>query len=88
MALLLRNNEEIEGIYIKQLKQLLNQFADDMDIFSMCTEKSIKTIYEVLDQFKLQSGFTVSYEKTTLYRIGSLRHSDAQLYDLIQFMVK
>ena len=47
----------------------------------MCTEKSIKTIYEELDRFKYQSGFTVSYEKTTLYRIGSLRHSDAERYD-------
>ena len=27
----------------------------------------------------------MSYEKTTLYRIGSLRHSNAQMYDLDQF---
>ena len=31
---------------------------------------------------RLQSGFTISYEKTTLYRIGSLRFSSAQLYEL------
>ena len=56
-----------------------------MDIFSICSEKSIQAIYEELDRFKYQSGFTVSYDKTTLYRIGSLRHSSAQLYNLDQF---
>ena len=52
---------------------------------SMANKKSITAIYEELERFKYQSGFTVSYEKTTLYRIGSLRHSNAQLYDLDQF---
>ena len=54
--------------------------------FSMATRESITNIYEELDRFKLQSGFTVSYEKTTLYRIGSLRYSNAQMYDLDQFI--
>ena len=26
----------------------------------------------------------ISYEKTTLYRIGSLRHTNAQMYDITQ----
>ena len=54
------------------------------DVFSISTEKSVKAILEELDRFRLQSGFTISYEKTTLYRIGSLRHSDAQLYSIDQ----
>ena len=86
LALALRSNEEIDGINIQQIKNLLNQFADDMDVFSMCNEKSISAIYEELGKFRLQSGFTVSYDKTTLYRIGSLRHSDAQLYGMSQFV--
>ena len=85
LAICLRSNTEIEGITWRDIQNILNQFADDMDIFSLASEKSIKAIYEELDKFRLQSGFTVSYEKTTLYRIGSLRHSDAQMYDLTQF---
>ena len=84
LAIALRGNEEIEGITIRDIKNLLNQFADDMDVFSLGQEHSIKQILEELDKFRLQSGFQVSYEKTTLYRIGSLRHSDAQLYDISQ----
>ena len=53
-----------------------------MDIFSTSKEESLKAILEELDQFRLQSGFTVSYEKTTMYRIGSLRHSSAQMYNM------
>ena len=86
LAIALRSNEDIDGIDLYQIRNLLNQFADDMDVFSLASEKSIKTIFEELDRFRLQSGFTVSYDKTTLYRIGSLRHSDANLYDMTQFV--
>ena len=85
LALSLRANENIEGIILNDIKNLLNQFADDMDIFSICSKNSLQAIYHELNSFKKQSGFTVSYDKTTLYRIGSLRHSDTQMYDLDQF---
>ena len=85
LALSLRDNKEIDGLTLAQIRQLLNQFADDMDIFSLCNEKSIKAIFRELSDFKQHSGFTVSYEKTTLYRIGSLKHSDATLYNLSEY---
>ena len=82
LAICLRDNQSIEGICIRDIRNLLNQFADDMDIFSICQEKSIKAILNELESFKKQSGFTVSYDKTTLYRIGSLRHSSARMYNI------
>ena len=84
LALSLRENQDIEGITIADIHNLLNQFADDMDLFSICGKKSLEAIFEELDKFRFQSGFEVSYEKTTLYRIGSLRHSNAQMYDIDQ----
>ena len=84
LAIALRQNEQIEGITVRDIKHLLNQFADDMDVGTIASEQSIKTILEELDKFKLQSGFTVSYEKTTMYRIGSLRHSSSKMYDIDQ----
>ena len=79
LAIALRENQRIEGITIHDIKNLLNQFADDMDIFSLCNQHALKEIFNELERFRKQSGFTVSYEKTTLYRIGSLRHSNAQI---------
>ena len=85
LALSLRSNENIEGITIQDIRNILNQFADDMDIFSLAKERSIKAILSELESFRLHSGFTVSYDKTTLYRIGSLRHSNAAMYDIDQY---
>ena len=84
LAISLRTNENIEGITIKDIRNLLNQFADDMDVFSLCSQKSLNAIFNELEAFRLQSGFTMSYEKTLLYRIGSLRHSNAQMYSIDQ----
>ena len=85
LALSIRENEQIEGITIRDVRHLLNQFADDMDAATLATEASLKGLIWELDKFRNQSGFTVSYEKTTLYRIGSLRHSSAMMYDLDQY---
>ena len=46
LALALRSNDQIEGITLNDIRNLLNQFADNMDIFSMCNEKSIRNIFE------------------------------------------
>ena len=86
LALSLRANEDIDGITIQDIRNLLNQFADDMDICTICNERSIRNICSELHRFYYQSGFTVSYEKTTLYRIGSLRHSCAQLYNIDEYV--
>ena len=80
----LRNNQQIQGITMSQIENFLNQFADDADVFSMNTEASLTAIFEELEKFRLQSGFCISYDKTVLYRIGSLRHSDACLYSMDQ----
>ena len=84
LAMALRGNQKIKGITVGQIKNLLNQFADDADIASINSQESLKAIFEELERFKKQSGFTLSYEKTVLYRIGSLRHSNAMLYNMNQ----
>ena len=56
-----------------------------MDIFSSGEEQELEAICKELTDFQKQSGFLVSYDKTTLYRIGSLRHSDAMLYNIDQY---
>ena len=82
LAISLRQSTKIEGITIRDIHNLLNQFADDMDVFSLAKEESIKAIFTELEKFRRQSGFTISYEKSQLYRIGSLRFSDAQMYSI------
>ena len=80
LAILLRSDEEIQGIPIDDIVNLLSQFADDMDIFLLFQENSLQACLRKLKYFHQNSGFTVNYDKTQVYRIGSLKSSDASLY--------
>ena len=79
LATQLRNDCEIKGIPVKEIFNLLGQYADDMDIYSLFDQSSLDRIFIILENFKRITGFTVNYEKTNIYRIGSLKQSDARL---------
>ena len=81
----IRGNPNIKGIPIHDIINVLNQFADDMDTLSEDDEGSIKAIINEICLFYHHTGFKISYDKTTLYRISSLRHACAQMYSLTQF---
>ena len=85
LAISLRENQDIDGITWKNIKNLLNQFADDMDVFSLAKEASLRAISKELRDFYYQSGFMVSYDKTTMYRIGSLRFTNSAMYSMDEY---
>ena len=68
------------AIYVNNNAHCLNQYADDTGILSTFEQKAFDTIISELDRFERNSGMKVSYEKTTVYRMGSLRNSNAVLY--------
>ena len=80
IALELRQCEKIKGIPVNDIIYLLNQYADDMGISSDMDQTSIDTIFEYLEWFRKNTGFTLSYEKTSIFRIGSIRDTNAMLY--------
>ena len=80
LANLLRSDPEVEGIPVGQTIATLNQFADDMDVFSLFKQTSLDAILNNLKLFYYSSGMEINYNKTTLYRIGSLKSSNAMLY--------
>ena len=80
LATTLRQDTDIQGIPVEDIRSLLSQFADDMDIYSLFNQGSIQKVFTILENFKLQTGFTINYDKTQIYRIGSLRDSNAQFY--------
>ena len=80
LAINLRNNVEIKGIPIQDVINLLNQYADDMDVSSLYDQQSLNAILKELELFQKNTGFEVNYDKTSIYRIGSLKNSDAKLY--------
>ena len=79
LALSLKNEEQIQGIPIEEMKKLLGQYADDADIYLLKKQKELDLTFEVLEKFHKSSGFTLNYDKTTIMRIGSGRFSNDML---------
>ena len=78
----LKKNTEIQPVMINEEEQLLDQYADDTDVFSVHDQSSLTAIEKTLTKFGDNIGLRISYEKTTIYRIGSLKDTDASLYTM------
>ena len=79
LALKLRDDYRIKGIPVKEIINLLGQFADDMDMYLLADQTSLNCVFQHISDFHYHSGFTVNYEKTKILRIGALKDTDAQL---------
>lgn len=77
---LITNNPNIRGIRINDVEELLSQFADDTDLFLSYEPVTFREIDSVFQIIHDHMGFTVNYDKTTVYRIGSLRNTNAIMY--------
>ena len=80
LSIALRQDNSIAGIPVKEIAAILGQYADDMDNYSRFQQESLNAIIRRLSWFHDNAGFAVNYDKTALYRIGSVRNTDAQLY--------
>ena len=80
LAKMLKNNDKIKGVTIKEITHLLDQFADDLDVTSLHDMESMNEILNTFQKFHQISGFKLSYEKTSIYRIGSIRNTNAEFY--------
>ena len=80
LAISLRKDGDIKGAFVKEILHLLNQYADDMDVCMMFDQRTLDLVLKHIQRFGESTGFKLSYDKTSLYRVGSLRNSKAELY--------
>ena len=80
LALLIKHNPNIKGVSINDVIEILSQFADDTSLFLEYDMLTIETTTQILSQMEKYLGLQISYEKTTIYRIGSLVNSNAKMY--------
>ena len=80
MARKLKQNKEIRGIDVHGINNLIPQFADDTALFLKYSKSCLEAVIRTLSVIENNTGLTVSYDKTLLYRIGSLANSNAKLY--------
>ena len=70
---MIRQNTEIEGIYINGYKYLINQYADDTNIFIKYEENSLRQVLNTFKLFQLISGLKVNLDKTEIVPLGPIR---------------
>ena len=80
LAIQLRNNPEVQGVKINDIEYLLGLFADDTDNYMEHKSKPFETALSVIQNFGEQSGLKLNYDKTTVYRIGSIHNTNAMFY--------
>ena len=84
----LRNHKDIRGIKINDTEYLISQFADDMDLYLPYDTTVLNAVIATFSDIEIHTGLRVSYDKTNVYRIGSIANSDAKLYTVkkVQWM--
>ena len=74
LAITIRENEKIKGIFIYEQETKLLQYADDTAAVLSDIESANK-LFELLDKFKEVSGLKGNSSKTEGLWIGSLKRS-------------
>ena len=81
LANCIRDDDEVRGVFIRDIEKVLNQYADDTDMsLDAHTDASFQRVLTHLENFQKITGCVVNYDKTTVYRIGSLQSSCAKFY--------
>ena len=86
MALLIKHNNNINGLMVNEVLTILSQFADDTVMYLNYDPLTIETVTGILNQVENNLGLKVSYDKTRIYRVGSLAGSQAKLYTSKNYM--
>ena len=78
----LKANQKIQGINMKKgsIKNLLSQFADDTVLFLKYDDISLNEVINTFTHIEANTGLKISYEKTLIYRIGSIANTNAKIY--------
>ena len=73
-------NKNIRGITVHGVENVLGQFADDTSAYLEYSNLCVNSFLETMSRVEAQIGLKISYDKTTIYRIGSIKESNARLY--------
>lgn len=82
---MLKNDVTVKGIHMNNYDHIISQFADDTDLYLMYDQKSLNQVLSIFNILESNIGLKVNYDKTTLYRMGSLKNTDAKLYTMRSF---
>ena len=70
LAIMIKENRDIEGIIIGQTEHKISQFADDTELFQNGKSKTFEETIRVLDDFGNKSGLKINIEKNNCNMVG------------------
>ena len=82
MARLIYANPDIRGLNVHGIENILCQFADDTSVYLEYSAICVNAFLQTMSQVEAAIGLKISYEKTMVYRIGSIRNTNAKLYTI------
>ena len=80
LAILLRKNTRIKGIEMNGHRFLLSLFADDLALLIKNDQASWNQIVAEFSNFERLSGMSINYDKSIVYRFGSIKNTNAKFY--------
>lgn len=86
LSIQIRENRNIQGIILGDVEHKLAQFADDLNAFLRFDRITILEFEKTLMTFEGTTGLKINYDKTCLYRVGSLANSNAKIFTTKPFV--
>ena len=80
LAIEIRKNPKIQGVILNDIKKVLGQYADDIDLYLLGHNDTLNATLNTFEHFEKNSGLKINYDKTTVYRLGALCRSNAKMY--------
>ncbi len=80
LSIVVRNNDNIQGIKIEDKEVKISQYADDTTLSILANANSLKDAIQLFINFQSLSGLKINRDKTEVVRIGSLKTSDIVLW--------
>ena len=70
LAILIRDNKDIQGIQVDGDEIKLEIFADDLTVF-LRNHTSLNALFDTIEGFTLCSGLRINYDKTEAMFLGN-----------------
>ena len=74
MSLMVRKNDRLKGIKIRENESLISLFADDTTLFLDGSEESFREAIYILDTFSGISGLKINNDKTQIAWVGNKKN--------------
>ena len=78
MAHMIKQNPLIKGVQLGSKTHVISQFADDTTLFLTYDLITVNETVKTLTYIEANTGLVISYDKTTVYRIGSIKESNVK----------